>query len=86
MRIYHTLICLIFVGLGWSQNDLSIFEIAEAEGKIANLRNATNRNAETGNYDLQYHRLEFAIDPAVNFIEGSVTSHFIALEESYFKA
>lgn len=32
----------------------------------------------TGGYDLHYHRLEWSLDPAVNFISGTVRSHFTA--------
>jgi len=29
------------------------------------------------NYDLKYHRFEWQVDPAVNYIQGAVTSYFI---------
>lgn len=35
-----------------------------------------NVNPNTLNYDLQYQRMDVSIDPAVNSISGSVTSHF----------
>ena len=35
----------------------------------------------TGNYDVVYQRLEFEADPAVHFIAGSVTTHYVATEE-----
>jgi len=37
-------------------------------------------NSNTGNYDLKYHRLEFNLDPSVNFISGNVTTYFKAKE------
>lgn len=37
---------------------------------------AGNINLNTLNYDLQYQRMDIAIDPAVYNISGSVTSHF----------
>ncbi len=50
----------------------------EAETKSAEkIINAT-RNLNTGNYDLKYHRLDLEIDPNVAFIEGDVTSYFLA--------
>lgn len=33
-------------------------------------------NPLTQNYDLTYHRLEWEVDPAVQYITGKVTSHF----------
>ena len=35
----------------------------------------------TGNYDVVYQKLEFEADPAVHFISGSVTTHYVALTE-----
>lgn len=37
---------------------------------------AGNTNPNTLNYDLQYQRMEVALDPAVYNISGTVTSHF----------
>ncbi len=36
-----------------------------------------NVNPNTLNYDLKYQRMEVSLDPAVLFISGSVTSHFL---------
>ncbi|MBT8260735.1 MAG: T9SS type A sorting domain-containing protein [Bacteroidia bacterium] len=59
-----------------------LIEIVEAESKAAaSFFNAQNRiNANTGNYDLTYHKLEFTLDPNVAFISGVVTSTFTAKE------
>lgn len=35
----------------------------------------------TQHYDIKYHRLEWQVDPALHFIEGSVTTYFVANEE-----
>lgn len=37
---------------------------------------AYNQNPNTSNYDLQYQRMDVALDPTQYFISGSVTSHF----------
>ena len=42
---------------------------------------------ETENYDVKYHRLEWSVDPAVKYIEGTVTTYLVAgedIEELYF--
>jgi aminopeptidase N len=39
-----------------------------------------NVNPNTLNYDLQYQRLDISLDPAVNFISGSATTHFLSKE------
>ena len=54
--------------------------IIEAETKSAmNIMFGTT-NLNTGNYDLQYSRLELTVDPAVAFITGDITSYFEAKE------
>jgi aminopeptidase N len=74
-------ICLLISAISFSQVLQDDFEtIIEAETKSRlNIVNGT-RNLNTGNYDLKYHRLEFTIDPSVAFIEGDITSHFVAKE------
>lgn len=39
-----------------------------------------NVNPNTLNYDLQYQRMDVDLHPAINFISGSVTSHFLSKE------
>lgn len=39
-----------------------------------------NVNPNTLNYDLQYQRMDVNLDPAINYISGSVTSHFLSKE------
>jgi hypothetical protein len=42
----------------------------------------SNKVSVGGSYDLKYHRLEWKLDPAEHFIEGAVTSYFIASQEN----
>ena len=58
----------------------SFSSIREAEFKSALKKMAYRVNLNTGNYDLKYHRLEFNLDPSVNFISGDVTTYFEAKE------
>jgi aminopeptidase N len=66
-----------------SQTELD--DIIEAESKAALsyfLNTDKSLNSEfTDDYDLKYHRLNWQIDPSELYIEGSVTSHFIALAD-----
>ena len=41
-----------------------------------------NENPNTLNYDLQYIRMELDLDPAQQFVKGTVTSHFKMLSPS----
>ena len=74
------LLCLLFQGLVYGQT-FTIEDIAEAESKAARDLTQFRANANTGNYDLTYHRLELTIDPSTTFISGDVTSHFIAKQD-----
>ncbi|MCB0464960.1 MAG: M1 family metallopeptidase, partial [Aequorivita sp.] len=55
-------------------------DISEAEAKAATGLFTTQRNMNTGNYDVKYARLELNVDPTQPFISGKVTSHFEAKE------
>ena len=50
--------------------------IAKEAKSFANKMTAYNINPNTLNYDLQYQRMDVALDPSVYNIAGSVTSHF----------
>jgi len=50
----------------------------ETETKSAEKIINGTRNLNTGNYDLKYHRMDLNINPNVAFIEGDITSYFIA--------
>lgn len=54
--------------------------ISEAEAKAAMPLFGQRINANTGNYDLKYHRLRLNVDPAQSFISGEITSYFVAKE------
>ncbi len=58
--------------------DLS--HIIEAEQHRHEQFTAFRSSALTGNYDINYHRLEWQIDPAENYIRGQVTTYFKPIE------
>lgn len=79
MKNLQILIAFLSLTSVFAQDNLSHREhIAEAEMKAAsNLVNfAVNPN--TANYDIKYHRLELTVNPAVFFITGKVTTHYVA--------
>ena len=58
-------------------------DLIHAEMKAANRHHllSTLETRETGaNFDIHYERMEWSIDPAVNYIRGSVTTYVNALE------
>lgn len=55
-------------------------QISEAEAKAAMGRFTAQRNLNTGNYDIKYHRLDLTVNPSQPFISGDITSYFVAKE------
>ena len=51
--------------------------IAESESKIHSCRNAPPEIQAVNNADFVFQRCEWNVDPAINFIEGKITTHFI---------
>ena len=81
MKYYFALISLLLSSHTFTQtfeDDQSA--IIEAETKSASSRIYFRANANTGNYDVKYHKLEFTINPSVASISGIVTTHFEAKE------
>jgi len=54
--------------------------LVSSETKSAQKKLMGTKNMNTGNYDVKYHRLDLIVNPNVAFIEGDVTSYFIAKE------
>ena len=54
--------------------------IAESELKSSSKTMNFQANPNTANYDVVYQKLELSVDPAVYFISGNITTHFVALE------
>lgn len=72
--------CLFLISLFSFSQSFRTDDISEAEAKAATGMFTTQRNMNTGNYDLKYARLELNVDPTQAFISGKVTSHFEAKE------
>ena len=73
---------IVFISLSsvFAQKHLSeVDAIAESEMKLAASTMNLVANANTQNYDITYHKLEFTVNPAVYFISGVVTTTFKAL-------
>lgn len=68
-------ICSVFA----QNNSNKTNSIAETEMKSASRLMNLQVNANTQNYDVIYHKLEFTINPAVYAITGKVTTTFKAL-------
>jgi aminopeptidase N len=69
-----------FTSFSQSHNE-ELLQIAEAEMKSAVALRSFAANANTGNYDVIYHRLDVSVHPEVHFISGIVTTNFLAKED-----
>ena len=58
--------------------DIAAMEASAMQG-IIDFRS----NPLTDDYDLRYHRLEWRVDPAVNYIEGTITSYFVPTQTGF---
>ena len=78
-----TLLLLNFFAIttAFAQRPNSDFDkIVEAEMKAGYNLTSFVANLNTGNYDVTHHTLEFTVDPAVQFVTGTVTTTFTAKE------
>jgi len=60
--------------------DLYLKDLIKTEKKSGLKKLLFQRNENTNNYDVKYHRLEWTVDPSVATISGDVTTYFIAKE------
>ena len=74
------ILCLSFIGVLAQNNNSETSSIAASEMKSAEKQMNLLVNPNTQNYDVTYHKLEFTVDPAINFITGQVTTTYTALE------
>ena len=73
-------ILLLLGGKVFAQNEnlcKSVDEIAARESSSALRSLSLNRSQASPNFQVTYYRCVWDIDPAVRYIKGSVTSHFI---------
>ena len=82
MKIFVTLFLLAnFATLFAQQNNDGKFieSLIEVEKKGFNGTENLQKSADQENtYDLKYLRLEWNVDPAIKFIQGTITSYFVA--------
>ncbi|MDT7831516.1 M1 family aminopeptidase [Flavobacteriaceae bacterium S356] len=61
--------------------DAYLNELTKGEKKSASKKLVFQRNLNTANYDVKYHKLEWNVDPTEASISGTVTTHFVAEED-----
>lgn len=79
MKKYYLLsFFLSFASLYAQSTDKVLDEIVRAEKKSASQKMALVVNPNTENYDIVYHRLRFTVDPTNQYIDGEVTTKYVA--------
>lgn len=74
---YLLLFFAVFNTMIFAQNDnIDRKGLIERESRTYQKLMDVNVNPNTLNYDLKYQRLELDLDPAQQFVQGTVTSHF----------
>ncbi|EDP97154.1 M1 family metallopeptidase [Kordia algicida OT-1] len=68
--------------IAFSQADQELIDVVEGEQYRAQQLQDFQTNENTASYDLLYHKLELAVDPAKHYIKGEVTTEFRALENT----
>lgn len=71
-------IAMFASALASAQTQQEFKQIVNSEMKRAESKMQFTQNINTADYDLKYTRLEFDLDPAVNYITGVVTTYFEA--------
>lgn len=81
MRKLIALITLMFCTTFYGQlSGNQLDPIVKSEKKSASSKMTLVTNPNTDNYDIQYHRLRFRVNPAIQFIDGEITTKYIAKE------
>ncbi len=79
MKKHLLIFALLATTFSFAQTEEEVFSsMVEAEMKAASNTMSFAANANTQNYDITYHKLEFTVNPANYFISGVVTTDFIA--------
>ena len=82
MRNFYSFIFLVFFLTAISGQNIFDQTSLNEERELGSYQKMSdfNVNPNTLNYDLQYQRMDVNLDPAINYISGSVTSHFVSKE------
>ena len=82
MKPIYILFLICFSSATFAQNIQGEFdELVQAEKRAAAKKMRLQINPNTYNYDVVYHRLDLAVDPADQYISGEVTTKYIAKED-----
>ncbi|NBC09243.1 MAG: T9SS type A sorting domain-containing protein [Bacteroidetes bacterium] len=88
--IYHATVLLFLLGPVWGlQAQTEDFVCKDGHALVAMEKAAAAQQLRfrsspfTDNYDISYHRMEWAIDPAEYYISGTITTYFEPTEDNF---
>lgn len=81
MKNYYAVIFSLIASISFAQVETDTIHKSEAEMKSASTLINFRENPNTQNYNLTYHKLEFTVNPSVDYISGVVTSTLTALSD-----
>jgi aminopeptidase N len=77
-KLLIVLISMAFVKYAFSQQNEQKKIVAQEKQAFLHKKNMQTSMA-SNNYDVKYHRCKWSVDPASNFIDGEVSTHFVSL-------
>ncbi|GLB51395.1 peptidase M1 [Neptunitalea chrysea] len=81
MRRLLIIAVLLTSVLSFAQSPEEFKQIVNSEMNRAESKIQAPTNINTENYDLKFTRLEFTLDPAVYYVDGTVTTYFEAVQD-----
>ncbi len=81
MKNYYSFIFSLIASISFAQVETDTIHKSEAEMKSASTLMNFRENPNTQNYDITYHKLEFTVNPTVDYINGKVTTTLTALSD-----
>ena len=76
LALFFLLLSFTLIYAQDSENDFDAIVKNEKKSALKRMSFFTNPNTE--NYDVVYHRLRLKVDPSVQYIDGEVTTKYIA--------
>lgn len=81
-RLTRTILFLLIIPFSINAQNENLEEIIEYEKRFFKSSKIAVNSTIGKEYDLSYHRMNWNIDPAVNYISGSIYSEFAILEST----
>ena len=87
VRWLLVILMILVAYVGWAQDPSVDVYCKDLSGLVAAEQHQFRQqamfraNPRTSGYDVRYHRMEWSVDPAENYIAGKVTTYFVPTQE-----